>query len=47
LLDGVDPFGEPGRLPGLACRVYRNLAGTSAVPELGPLRQALKRAADS
>lgn len=47
LIDGQDPFGEPGRLPALACRVYRSAAGAAAVPDIGPLRQALKRAADS
>jgi len=46
LIDGLDPFGEPGRLPALACRVYRSAAGAAAVPDIGPLRQALKRAAD-
>jgi hypothetical protein len=47
LIDGRDPFAEPGRPPGLACRVYRDEAGLSGVPALEPLRQALKQAADA
>jgi hypothetical protein len=47
LIDGRDPFAEPGRAPALACRVYRGEAGLSGVPALEPLRQALKQAADA
>ncbi|MEP6852869.1 MAG: hypothetical protein ABJA87_09465 [bacterium] len=45
LLNGVDPFAEPGRPVGLSCRVYRNPSGSGGVPDLAALRQALKRAA--
>ncbi len=46
LLDGVDPFAEPGAQPALACRLFGSTRGTSPVPELAALRQALKEAAD-
>ncbi|WP_406436950.1 hypothetical protein OHB14_60685 [Streptomyces sp. NBC_01613] len=42
LIDGRDPFAEPGRVPGLACRVYRTPDGLAGVPALRQLRQALK-----
>lgn len=42
LIDGRDPFAQTGAPPALACRVYRDNA---ASPDLGELRQALKRAA--
>jgi len=45
LLDGVDPFADAGRAPGLACRVYRGTSGLAGVPDLSDLREALKRAA--
>lgn len=45
LIDGSDPFAEPGRAAGLACRVYTAPSGSSDVPDLRLLRQALKRAA--
>lgn len=32
LVDGRDPFAEPGRVPGLACRVYRTPGGLAGVP---------------
>lgn len=42
LIDGVDPFAEPGRPANLSCRLYRdadgNLAGS---PSLAQLRHAL------
>jgi hypothetical protein len=47
LIDGRDPFPEPGRAPALACRIYRGESGPSGVPALEPLRQALKQAADA
>ena len=37
LIDGVDPFADPGAVAGLACRVYRTqdgLAGAPSVEEL-------------
>ncbi len=42
LLDGRDPFEQPGNSPALACRIYGTASG---LPELRELRQALKRAA--
>ena len=45
LIDGRDPFAEPGRPPGLACRVYRTPDGLAGVPGLDALRQALADAA--
>jgi hypothetical protein len=45
LLDGYDPFAEPGRPPGLACRVYRTPDGPAGAPDLGRLRQAITDAA--
>ena len=46
LIDGLDPFIEPGRAPALACRIYRSDTGTAGVPSLVELRQVIKRAAD-
>jgi hypothetical protein len=46
LINGADPLKRPDSQPGLACRIYRSGAGTSPVPDLGPLRQALRRAID-
>ncbi|MEU9428679.1 hypothetical protein AB0D87_38695 [Streptomyces sp. NPDC048342] len=45
LIDGRDPFAEPGRVPGLSCRVYRTPGGLAGVPTLDQLRQALRGAA--
>lgn len=47
LVDGVDPFAEPGRAPGLACRVYRTEAGVSGIPDLGELRRVLREAVEA
>jgi hypothetical protein len=41
LIDGRDPFAEPGRPPGLACRMYRTPAGLSGAPDTAQLRRAL------
>lgn len=46
-IDGRDPFADPAGVPALACRLYRDDMGLSGVPPLGPLRQALQRAADT
>ncbi|AWZ08587.1 MULTISPECIES: hypothetical protein [unclassified Streptomyces] len=45
LLDGRDPFAEPGGAPGLACRIYRTPSGLAGLPTPGQLRQALEAAA--
>ncbi|MGW1691338.1 hypothetical protein [Streptomyces sp. NPDC002399] len=41
LIDGRDPFAEPGRAPGLTCRMYRTPDGLAGVPTADQLRQAL------
>ncbi|MFI6055243.1 hypothetical protein ACIBCO_34790 [Streptomyces violascens] len=41
LINGHDPFPEPGCAPGLACRVYRTPDGLAGLPEPEQLRQAL------
>ena len=41
LINGVDPFAEPGRPPALACRVYRGSAGSSNLPPIHELAKAL------
>ena len=45
LINGRDPFAEPGAAVGMACRVYRTLAGVAGVPSLEELREALRCAA--
>lgn len=45
LINGDDPFTEPGQTPALACRIYAHATGPSGLPDLRLLRQALKRAA--
>jgi hypothetical protein len=45
LIDGDDPFAEPGQPAALACRIYRNTTGPAGIPDLRQLRQTLKRAA--
>lgn len=47
LIDGCDPFSDPGWAPALACRLYPHPDGASPLPDLRMLRQALKRAADT
>ncbi|KOU36258.1 hypothetical protein [Streptomyces sp. WM6378] len=42
LIDGRDPFAEPGHAPGLACRVYQTPDGLAGLPALEELRQALR-----
>jgi len=41
LINGIDPFSEPGRTPALACRVYPHPTGLTGLPDLSELRQAL------
>jgi hypothetical protein len=45
LIDGHDPFVEPGQPAGLGRRTYRNSTGAAGIPDLRRLRQALKQAA--
>jgi hypothetical protein len=43
LVDGVDPFAEPGRVPSISCRLYRDAEGrVSGAPTLAALRRALR-----
>jgi len=45
LIDGVDPFAEPGQPPSLSCRLYRDDDGrTSGAPSAGQLRHAIEQA---
>jgi hypothetical protein len=44
LIDGRDPFAEPGAVPGLSCRVYRTDGGLAGAPTVAQLRAALVRA---
>jgi hypothetical protein len=48
LVNGADPFAEPGQSPSMSCRLYRGSDGRiSGVPSAGQLRQAIERAAES
>jgi hypothetical protein len=45
LIDGADPFAEPGQPPSMSCRLYRDENGQlSGAPSLGQLRQAIEQA---
>ena len=45
LIDGVDPFAEPGQRPSMSCRLYRDEHGrTSGAPSAVQLRQAIEQA---
>lgn len=46
-IDGIDPFESRGMATGLACRVYVEHGLRSGLPDLGKLRQALKRQAET
>ncbi|QWF76801.1 hypothetical protein [Amycolatopsis sp. CA-230715] len=42
LIDGTDPFAEPAREPGIACRLYRHSDGSvDNAPSLAALRHVL------
>ena len=45
LINGRDPFAEPGAGVGVACRVYRTPGGLAGVPTLEELLEELRRAA--
>jgi hypothetical protein len=45
LIDGVDPFAEPGQLPSLSCRLYRADDGqVSGAPSASQLQQVIEHA---
>jgi hypothetical protein len=45
LIDGTDPFAEPGQAPGLSCRRYRDEDGQlSGAPSVSQLRHVLEQA---
>jgi hypothetical protein len=45
LIDGVDPFAEPGQPPSMSCQLYRDENGQlSGAPSVGQLRQAIEQA---
>lgn len=42
LVDGVDPFAEPGQAPSVSCRLYRGEGGrVQGAPSVAALRRAL------
>lgn len=43
LVDGEDPFAEPGQQVGLTCRLYRTPAGPAGSPTLEQLVAAFSR----
>lgn len=45
LIDGRDPFAEPGATPSLSCRIYRTSHGPAGAPGLDQLRKALQTVA--
>ena len=47
LIDGHDPFAEPGARPALACRLYATSTGPTGGPDADTLRAALRAAARS
>jgi hypothetical protein len=47
LINGHDPFAEPGRPPALACRVYPGPSDPAGLPPAEQLRAALAAAAST
>ena len=48
LIDGADPFADPGQPSSMSCRLYRNEGGqTSGAPSVGQLQQVIERALTS
>ncbi|MDJ0344913.1 hypothetical protein QMK19_30320 [Streptomyces sp. H10-C2] len=41
LIQGRDPFADPGRPPGLSCRLYTTPRGVAGLPDMDQLQQAL------
>ena len=44
LVDGIDPFAQPGAPAALACRLYRTPTGSDGAPAAEELAAALERA---
>ena len=45
LIDGMDPFAEPGQPASVSCRLYRDESGQlSGAPSVGQLREAIEHA---
>src|SRR2546429_3541416 len=42
LIDGADPFAQPGQPTSLSCRLYRTENGTEGAPSLRALHQVLR-----
>lgn len=47
LIDGADPFAEPGAAVGLTCRLYRTPEGLQGAPTVEQLVHALRRDAQA
>jgi predicted DsbA family dithiol-disulfide isomerase len=46
LIDGIDPFAEPGQPASVSCRLYRDGGGqVDGAPSVSHLRQAIGQAA--
>ncbi|HWB72145.1 MAG TPA: hypothetical protein VG452_07995 [Egibacteraceae bacterium] len=46
LIDGEDPFADPGAPAGLSCRIYQTPSGPAAAPSTAQLHEALRRRRD-
>jgi hypothetical protein len=47
LVNGADPFAQPGQPPSLSCRLYRDASGLAGpVPSVQELRRVLAAAGD-
>ena len=44
MIDGRDPFADPGQSPGLACRLYRDETTLTGMPPENQIRNALRQA---
>ena len=45
LIDGLDPFAEPGQPPTMSCRLYRDDSGQAiGAPSVARIRLAIERA---
>lgn len=46
LLDGIDPFAQPGASPALACRLYATPDGMAGAPTVDQLVDVLRQRTD-